>query len=142
MDSKKIGAFIAEKRIEARMTQEELANKIHVSNKTISKWETGRGIPSVEMLEPLSRFLGVSIAEILSGEKPAKEMDLLLKELENKKRKRIINLVVGIFICLFLCMLEVILYASGIDSKYGYIIMALVVIVLLVADIVNYFMNK
>jgi len=142
MDSKKIGEFIKNKRIEQKMTQEELANKIYVSNKTISKWETGKGIPSVDMLEPLSRVLGVTIAEILSGEKPAKDMDLLLVELKNKKRKRIINLVGGIFGCLFLCFLEVVLYASGIDSKFGYLIMGGVIICFLIFDIANYFINK
>lgn len=142
MDSKKIGEFIKEKRIEARMSQEDLASKIHVSNKTIDKWENGRGIPSVEKLEPLSRVLGVSIAEILSGDKPAKDMDLLLRELENKKIKRFINLVVGIFICLFLCCLEIILYASNISSKYGNMILGGVIILLLALDIVIYFRNK
>lgn len=139
MDSKKIGAFIQEKRLDAKMTQEELASKLYVSNKTISKWETGKGIPSVEMLEPLARILGVTIAEILSGEDNIKDVDVLIKELKNKKKKRIINLILGIIICLFLCALEVILYASGVEEKYAYIIIGIFIVCLLVIDIDNYF---
>lgn len=139
MDSKKIGTFIQEKRMDAKMTQEELANKLYVSNKTISKWETGKGIPSVEMLEPLARILGVTIAEILSGEDNIKDVDVLIKELKNKKKKRIINLILGIIICLFLCALEVILYASGVEEKYAYIIIGIFIVCLLVIDIANYF---
>lgn len=139
MDNKKIGTFIAEKRTDAKMTQEELASKLYVSNKTISKWETGKGIPSVEMLEPLSRILGVTIAEILSGEDQVKDVDVLIKELKNKKRKRIINLILGIIICLFLCTLEVILYASGVEEKYAYIIIGVFIVCLFIIDIANYF---
>lgn len=139
MDSKKIGAFIQEKRLDAKMTQEELASKLYVSNKTISKWETGKGIPSVEMLEPLARILGVTIAEILSGEDNIKDVDVLIKELKNKKKKRIINLTLGIIICLFLCALEVVLYASGVEEKYAYIIIGIFIVCLLVIDIDNYF---
>lgn len=139
MDSKKIGAFIQEKRLDAKMTQEELASKLYVSNKTISKWETGKGIPSVEMLEPLARILGVTIAEILSGEDNIKDVDVLIKELKNKKKKRIINLTLGIIICLFLCALEVVLYASSVEEKYAYIIIGIFIVCLLVIDIDNYF---
>lgn len=138
MDSKRIGTFIAKKRTDAKMTQEELASKLYVSNKTISKWETGKGIPSVEMLEPLSRILGVTIAEILSGEDQVKDVDVLIKELKNKKKKRVINLIFGIILCLFLCTLEVILYASGVEEKYAYIIIGVFIICLFIVDIANY----
>ena len=49
------------------LTQEELAEKIHVGGKAVSKWETGQGFPDVSLLEPLSAALGVSVAELLSG---------------------------------------------------------------------------
>ena len=142
MDSKKIGAFIEEKRVGAKMTQDELANKLKVTNKTIERWETGKETPSVEKLEPLSRLLGVSIAELLSGEDKVTELDVLIKELQNKKKKRIINLILGIVICLFLCSLEVILYIMGVEAKYAYIIIGVVIVLLLVLDIINYFKHK
>ena len=49
------------------MTQVELANKLLVSEKTISKWETGRGLPDISLIEPLSRALDVSIVELFNG---------------------------------------------------------------------------
>ena len=67
MDSQKTGAFIAMLRKEKKLTQMELAQLLHVSDKTISKWETGRGMPDTALLKPLSEALGVSIGELLTG---------------------------------------------------------------------------
>ena len=50
------------------MTQEELAEKVFVSGKAVSKWETGQGFPDISLLEPLARALGISVIELLSGE--------------------------------------------------------------------------
>ena len=73
MDQIKIGKFIAELRKNKNMTQEQLGEKLGVSFKTISKWENGRGMPELSTLKPLSEELGVSINEILSGEKLKKQ---------------------------------------------------------------------
>ena len=62
------GAMIRRLREERRMTQQQLAEKVMVSDKTVSKWETGRGYPDVSLIEPLSDALGVSIIELFSGE--------------------------------------------------------------------------
>ncbi len=62
------GAVIRRLRESKKMTQEELAERIHVSGKTVSKWETGRGYPDVSLLEPLAGALGISVIELLSGE--------------------------------------------------------------------------
>lgn len=69
MDMIKIGKFLAELRHEANLTQEQLGEELGVTNKTISRWETGTYLPPVEMLQILSVKYGVSINEILSGEK-------------------------------------------------------------------------
>ena len=61
------GAVIKELREKNQMTQAELAEKLSVSDKTISKWETGKGYPDVSLLEPLARVFGVSITELISG---------------------------------------------------------------------------
>ena len=50
------------------LTQRELAERLNVSDKTISKWETSRGLPDITLLEPLASTLSVSVAELLSGE--------------------------------------------------------------------------
>ena len=62
------GATIKTLREKYRMTQSQLAEKLQVSDKTISKWETGKGLPDISLLEPLSKALRVSLPELLSGE--------------------------------------------------------------------------
>ncbi len=69
MDMTRIGAFLAELRKENDLTQEELGESLGVSNKTVSRWETGTYLPPVEMLQRLSERYSVSINEILSGER-------------------------------------------------------------------------
>ncbi len=69
MDTKTTGAFIARLRREKNYTQKELAQRLHVSDKAISRWETGKGFPETTLLEPLSEQLGVSVGELLSGQR-------------------------------------------------------------------------
>lgn len=69
MDMQKIGSFLAELRKEKNLTQDELGAQIGVTNKTISRWETGNYLPPVEMLQTLGDYFGVSINEILNGER-------------------------------------------------------------------------
>lgn len=73
MDQVKIGKFIAELRKGKNMTQQQLGDKIGVSFKTISKWETGNGMPELSLLKPLSEELGITLNELLSGERIEKE---------------------------------------------------------------------
>lgn len=68
MDNLKFGAFIARLRKEKNLTQKELADRLHVTDKAVSKWETGKGFPDVKLLEPLAQELGVSLVELLNGE--------------------------------------------------------------------------
>lgn len=68
LEPRKVGKFIAQMREEKNLTQSELAHKLGVSNKAISKWECGRGLPEITMLIPLSEELGVSVKELLIGE--------------------------------------------------------------------------
>lgn len=62
------GALIRKLREEKKLTQEQLANMLFLSSKTISKWETGRGFPDISLIEPLASALGISIIELLNGE--------------------------------------------------------------------------
>ena len=73
MDQIKIGKFIAALRKEKGLTQEQLGEKLGVTNKTISRWENGNYMPDVEMLSLLSKEFGVSIIELVSGERLATE---------------------------------------------------------------------
>lgn len=73
MDQIKTGKFIAQLRKEQGLTQRELADKISVSDKAISKWETGKGSPDVSSMQPLCEALGISVTELLTGEKLTQE---------------------------------------------------------------------
>ena len=68
MDRYVTGAVIRKLRENKKMTQEELAEKLFVSSKAVSKWETGQGFPDVSLIEPLAKALGISVIELLSGE--------------------------------------------------------------------------
>lgn len=68
MDKYVTGAVIRKLRDNKEMTQEELAEKLFVSSKAVSKWETGQGFPDVSLIEPLAKALGISVIELLSGE--------------------------------------------------------------------------
>ena len=68
MDRYVTGAVIRRLREDKKLTQEELAGKIYVSSKAVSKWETGQGFPDVSLLEPLAKALDISVIELLSGD--------------------------------------------------------------------------
>ena len=69
MDQAKIGAFIAQVRKEKSYTQRQLADLLGISDKTISKWECGNGLPEVSLMLPLCEALGITVNELLSGER-------------------------------------------------------------------------
>ena len=68
MDQKRIGAFIAQCRREKNLTQIQLAEQLGITNQAVSKWENGRGMPDVSLLQPLCDALGISLNELFSGE--------------------------------------------------------------------------
>lgn len=117
MDSKKIGAFIASKRKEKQMTQKQLGEALDCSDKLISKWECGNGLPDVSMILPLCEQLEINVNELLSGEsltqesypgKAEENMMNLIKTNEHQKKgiiKRMVSafvLIAGIGLLLFL----------------------------------------
>lgn len=69
MDQAKVGKFIAQLRKERGLTQEELGQRVGVTNKTVSRWENGNYMPDIELLVPLGEILGVSVNELLAGER-------------------------------------------------------------------------
>lgn len=69
MDSIQFGRFVAQLRKEQNLTQKELAERLHVTDKAVSKWETGKGFPDLKLLEPLAQVLNVSLVELLQGER-------------------------------------------------------------------------
>lgn len=96
MDIQKIGAFLKELRKQNNMTQEQLGIRVGVTNKTVSRWETGKYMPPVECLKLLSDIYQITINEILMGEKLSKEnykeasennITIVLEEIEAKEKK-------------------------------------------------------
>ena len=85
MNQEKIGKFIAECRKDKKMTQQELAEKLGVTDKSIGNWENGRNMPDLSLFKPLCDELGITINELLSGEKLEKE------EYQGKFEENIIN---------------------------------------------------
>lgn len=69
MNAELTGKLIAARRRELGLSQMELAETLHVTDKAVSRWETGRGLPSVDLLEPLAEVLGLSVSELLSGKR-------------------------------------------------------------------------
>lgn len=86
MDSKKTGSFIAVLRKEKKYTQAQLAEMLNVSNRTVSKWENGDGFPDITTLPAIAEVLGVTVDELLAGEKVPKQdiVDFKVTEIENK----------------------------------------------------------
>lgn len=118
MDAKKFGTFIATLRKENNMTQVELAQKLQVTDKAVSKWERGLGFPDINTIEPLADALGVSVLEIMRSERIA-EAEItqdtasaaltdtfeLVKLLRKAERKSIFKIAGGVAACLFLIFL-------------------------------------
>lgn len=113
MDQEKIGKFIAEQRKKQKLTQEELASMLGVSNRSVSNWENGKNLPDLSLFKELCEILDISINELLSGEKinNKKYQDKLTENIINltidskkqllKTIKRIILIIFLLFILLF-----------------------------------------
>ena len=103
MDQKKTGAFIAQMRKEKGFTQAELADALLISDKTVSKWETGKGLPEVSLMLPLCETLGISVNELLTGAKlsPAeyqKNAEANIVKLVGKKSEAKFRLIVEVLV--------------------------------------------
>lgn len=117
MDQIKTGKFISVLRKEKGLTQIQLADRLGISDKTVSKWERGAGLPEVSLMMPLCKVLEISVNELLSGEKMADSeykmkaeatiMDLVKENKENKK-KLLQSIVCGIITIIAVTALVVI----------------------------------
>ena len=80
MDQQKVGSFLKELRKEKDITQEQLAEQLNVSGRTVSRWETGNNMPDISILVELADFYDVSIPEIIDGERKSETMNKEVKE--------------------------------------------------------------
>lgn len=139
MDQIKIGRFIAECRKSKKLTQVQLAEKLNITDRAVSKWETGRAMPDSSIMLDLCKELGISVNELLSGEvidmkdydKKTEEILLELSKQDEEKNKKLIAAMyaVGIISTLFyLGIVFLASYAFAEGSKSGLIIIAATII--------------
>lgn len=107
MDQIKIGKFIADSRSAKKLTQEELAKKIGVTDKAISKWENGRCLPDVSLFKPLCNTLGISVNELLNGEKDTKQTneDGYINYIKENNKKNKLKLILTILVSITILVL-------------------------------------
>lgn len=82
MDREKFGTFIQQLRKELNLTQKEVAQRLMISDKAVSKWERGLSMPDITLLMPLGEVLGVTVTELLQGERVAKNKQMDVDEVE------------------------------------------------------------
>ncbi|MBQ7919745.1 MAG: helix-turn-helix transcriptional regulator [Lachnospiraceae bacterium] len=87
MDKEQFGKFVLELRKEKGLTQKELADRLYVSDKTVSKWECGKGMPDISMLVPLGELLGVSVTELLECKRHQPDALLNVEQVESVVQK-------------------------------------------------------
>ena len=120
MDRLSVGKFIAEQRKAHCLTQKELAEKVNVTDKAVSKWETGKGYPDIETMKSLADVFDVSISELLEGKKVPEENladiceEQVIKQIKNKnkslKKYRII---------LLICLIVILAFGYAISKDRG-----------------------
>lgn len=123
MNQEKIGKFIAELRKEKNLTQEQLAVKMRVSDKTISRWETGKSMPDYSLLKDLCNELNTNANELLSGERIENdkymnhaEENLINLTRQIEKRKKVLK-TIQLMLLIFACILFVVNMVF--NSLYG-----------------------
>lgn len=131
MDAQKMGIFIAQRRKELGLTQAELAEKLHVTDKAVSRWERGIGLPDINILEPLAQVLEVNLIELAQA-KTSRQDTISIREAEmivsdtialSKRRKlpqAVGTVILGLFgvACVFLLWLlvtegSIVMYSVG-----------------------------
>ena len=116
MDNKKTGNLISIIRKDKGLTQKQLADNLGVSNATISKWETGKGFPDISLLEPLASVLGITVSEILAGERQNnnESTNNLINDLveisvkEQNRKTKVTNWIVAITVALLYVTISII----------------------------------
>lgn len=117
MDQIRIGRFIAEARKLQNLTQKQLAELLCISDKTVSKWERGKGLPEVSLMLPLCGVLNITVNDLLSGQrvsetnyqkKAEENMMSLIKENEENKKRMAISVICGVITIIAVCALIVI----------------------------------
>ena len=147
MNQEKIGKFIAKCRKEKKMTQSELAEKLGVTDKSIGNWENGRNMPDLSLFKPLCDVLGITINDLLSGEKISKDkyqerfeenivntIDYSTKRIN--KYSNVIGLLLVIF-GLFISMSAIMIFPSESSWESIYSVFGVVLFVIGISKLTN-----
>ena len=140
MDQIAIGKFITKKRKEQNLTQEQLAERLGVSNNTISKWETGKCMPDYSIVELLCKELNTTLTELMNGEEDEKSiraydekqiLDLLRRTQELEKQKVMLTGVILIVMGIALQALSHTLGGSNVKDFFAGLLLGLSIIEML-----------
>ena len=142
MDQLATGKFILRKRKEKNLTQEQLAEKLGVSNKTISKWETGKCMPDYSIVRSLCEELGITIGELMDGEETEEKcvriyddvqiIDLLRRTQELEKQKTVLYGILLIVMGIALQALSNTIGGSGVKDFFSGFLLGLSIVEMLV----------
>lgn len=144
MDTVKMGKFLKELRKEKGLTQEQLGEKIGVTNKTVSRWENGNYMPPVECLEMLSDIYQISINEIVAGERVVEEkikeiaeenISSVLKDLQKENQKFENRMIIILVVTTLLAI--AILILLPLDSFKNILIFIMVIIMTFITNTLN-----
>ncbi len=123
MTKENLGKFITENRKKLGMTQEELAQKLFVTNKAVSKWEKGQSFPDIALFEPLAEALEVSVSDLFAGEKTEDDISvkavLELSKSVVRKEKNKLKTAVGVLVFIIIALLIIFSgsIADAIDAR-------------------------
>lgn len=141
MDQIAIGNFITKKRKEQNLTQEQLAERLGVSNKTVSKWETAKCMPDYSIVKKLCEELNVTISELMDGEETDEKsvraydeeqiLDLLRRTQELEKQKVMLTGVILIVMGIALQALSHTLNGSNVKDFFAGVLMGLSIVEML-----------
>ena len=144
MDLIKIGKFIATNRKSHNMTQEELAEKLYITDRAVSKWERGLCLPDASIMPPLCEILGINVNELLSGEminnkdynKKAEEnlLEMAKKEEEQNKKMMMYEYVIG-FLSSITFLILVFVASYAVDKNIIRIILFILAFVILIIGV-------
>ncbi len=129
MDQKRIGSFLRELRTEKGLTQEQLAEKLNVSSRTVSRWENGNNMPDLSIVVELADFYDIDIRELFNGERKSEKMNEDLKETleavaeysaeeKNKLKKELTTYTAGSVVCFALLVIIIMLNLTRVHSAF------------------------
>ena len=146
MEQTRVGQFITKKRKEKNLTQEQLAERLNVSNKTVSKWECGKCMPDYSLVEALCKELDISIGELLEGKEYEKDTQAtqndqlmkLVKDIEQLKKEKVIprlyvSALILVVIGIALSFLSTIFGGSNVEDFISGFLIGIAIVLILIS---------